>query len=72
MKRNGLKMKLTLLMAAAAGFVAGKWGNADNKDRVAQRLKEKRVHKTRIISKSENEKSGEVVLDEYELLSFHN
>lgn len=72
MKRNGLKMKLTLLMAAAAGFVAGKWGNGDNKDRVSQRLKEKRVHKTRIIANSETEKSGEVLLDEYELLSFHN
>lgn len=74
MKRNtGFKMKLTLLLAAAAGFVAGKWGNQENKERIVQRFKAKTSEqKTRIISKSQEATKEEVLLDEYEMLSYHN
>ncbi|MCM5529430.1 hypothetical protein [Parasegetibacter sp. NRK P23] len=69
--KTGFKTKLTLLVAAAAGFVAGRWGNSETKDRLTQRFKVKQIDQ-RPAAGDVDVMHGEVTLDEYELLSFHN
>lgn len=62
------KNKLTILAAAALGFIIGKWFNNESKERLVNKYRE-RFSKAQGNVISIND--GEVLLDEYEMLSYH-
>ena len=66
------KNKLTILVAAALGFVIGKWFNNESKERLLNKYRKKfSKEKGNLISMMPDLHNGEVLLDEYEMLSYH-
>lgn len=67
--KKGWKTKLAVVVAATAGFLAGKWAG-ESKDKIAARYKNKSAEERPHPYSEQLE--GEVALDEYELQAYHD